>query len=259
VVASVLPAWAVKPGNAVREYEDAHYPGEARVYERDAVHVSVSDGATKAWNSGQWARMLSAAYGRSGGAPLAAIVKRASLAWEHWLPRYLDQRERRGNPLQWFEERGLARGPAATTLGLTLSDGGGSQTWQAVAVGDCNLFQVRDQAVVTAWPYEHAACLPFVPNFVTPRDIEEVDLEPKVLRADGTWQPGDELYLMTDALAKWFLTGVARDQAPWETLARVGRTHDAFLAWTDAEWTAAGLEEDDVTFVGVRLLPRSQP
>src|SRR5262249_49529844 len=145
------------------------------------------------------------------------------------------------------------QGALATFCGLVVKPartetGGG---WWAMAVGDSCLFQVRGGNLITSFPLTRSA---------------EFNNQPAVLGSRGTyprqawkrtrgrWQPADRFFLMTDALAEWFLRQSEMEQRPWEALARVANepaADAAFAAWMQERRDQSELRNDDVTLMTI--------
>ena len=76
--------------------------------------------------------------------------------------------------------------------------------------------------------------------------------------ASGSLLPGDCLFLMTDALAQWFLYAHEQGRRPWEAVAPLldpSRPEDAFAAWVGGLRAGGGLRDDDVTLLGIEVGP----
>ena len=80
------------------------------------------------------------------------------------------------------------------------------------------------------------------------------------LQQQGDWRPGDRLWLMTDALAQWFLVQVEAGDKPWlclDPLLHPASDEDAaqhaFSAWIESLRAARQLRNDDVTLLAVSL------
>ena len=120
-----------KRGHDLAECQDACAIGVGR--------VAVADGAAESANAGLWARMLVEEF----------VAVREELAWPGWIAgvqsRFADavRRPTDAEPLPWYLEGRYDQGAFATFLGLSF----GARSWQAVAVGDSCLFQVRDDRV----------------------------------------------------------------------------------------------------------------
>src|SRR5207237_3291793 len=101
-------------------------------------------------------------------------------------------------------------GAFATFLGLVVEEAG----WHALAVGDSCLFQVRDGGLLRAFPLTRAADFGNSPHLVGSRAPGPGGTHPPGLRKQGDRRPGDRLWLMTDALAQWFLRDAEAGRAP---------------------------------------------
>ena len=73
-------------------------------------------------------------------------------------------------------------------------------------------------------------------------------LREKVTSAAGSWQGGDHFYLMTDALAAWFLREHEAGGRPWRRLEELDHGL-AFARWVDELRRSHALRNDDVTLL----------
>jgi hypothetical protein len=74
--------------------------------------------------------------------------------------------------------------------------------------------------------------------------------------AEGEAVAGDRFYLMTDALAVWFLRTYEEGGAPWQeldALRRAGKGSRAFAEWIDVQRAAHNLTNDDVTLIRLEV------
>jgi|SRR5579884_611499 len=155
----------------------------------------------------------------------------------------------------WYLEAGLNQGAFATFLGLVIEE----NKWYAVAVGDSCLFQVRQDELIRAFPVTRAAEFSNAPWLVGSRTSPIEVPHKNGLQQLGDWQPGDRLWLITDALAQWFLTQAEAGQKPWQRLDSLVNTADeasaqqAFAAWIGELRGARQLRNDDVTLVTIAL------
>jgi hypothetical protein len=225
-----------KRGHTVAEYEDAAALNEER------GRFAIADGATESSFAALWARLLVAEF--------AAATHPDLAPWGDWLPT-LQQRwaEQVGNhTLPWYAEAKLQQGAFATFLGLVVHD----DRWQAVAVGDSCLFQTRGDELRYSFPLFSAADFDASPWLVGSRGGDAATMERRTRRAEGDWQVGDCLWLMTDALAKWFLEQVETRGRPWLELDAVllsPSPKDAFADWVEGLRDSGRLRNDDVTLL----------
>ena len=132
---------------------------DASAADPDRGRFAVADGATESVYAAEWAQLLVEAFVRGDAAE--------EPAWPTWLPPLQARWEEvirppvDAPPRPWYLEEALAHGGAfATFLGLVLepsADGAAPWHWQAYAVGDSCLFQVRGDVLLRAFPVERAA------------------------------------------------------------------------------------------------------
>jgi hypothetical protein len=226
-------------GHRLEECEDAC----AAAAERG--RFAVADGAGESAYSGLWARLLAEEFVRGG---------EAQAAWPGWIAplqkRWADavRLPPGAEPLPWYLEERYNQGAFATFLGAVVDEGG----WQALAVGDSCLFHVRLGEMQKAFPLTHSSQFGNSPWLVGSRtSTDEVPLR-QGLQAAGDWQPGDRLWLMTDALARWFLHAAEAGEQPWRMLEELlGQTDDRFAEWVHQLRASRQLRNDDTTLVGV--------
>lgn len=258
--------WLPKRGNTLEEYEDAFYPKESPEGFPQCSRFAVSDGASESMLSGPWAEVLVRAFCRTEAAVSRAFVKammaRACAAHEAWRKEYLRRREREGRPVQWYEEPGLKDGAFATILGLSLLPSG---AWEAVALGDSCLFQVRGEDLVAAFPVKQSSEFGQRPMLAASDPAKSGLALGKFRGALGTWRRGDTFYLMTDALSAWFIKQHEQGEKPWVTLDSTegslsGRACDeaagpaSFEALVQRLRSEGLMRNDDVTMTRVRAV-----
>ncbi|WP_309115579.1 protein phosphatase 2C domain-containing protein [Saccharothrix sp.] len=240
-----------KRGNTERECEDA-----GRVRSADGtVLAAVADGASESLLAGEWATLLTDSLLDSASDVLrdaesfAAGLAVAGLAWQAWLDDYVVGREAAGRPIAWYEQPKLDRGPHATVLAARF----GAGRWEAAALGDSCLFQVRDGRLVCAFPLDQANAFDNAPPLFNAFNRDTVLLARHVRIAAGTTEPGDGFFLCTDAVAEWFLRENARGGRPWRVLRGFAGDLEGFAGWLDAVREEGLMRNDDVTVVHVDL------
>jgi hypothetical protein len=243
-----------KAGNSADEYEDAHATGPDGAAELDVFRCAIADGATETSFAGRWARLLAEGYcaGRFEDASLPDALAPLQAAWHA---------EVGGLALPWYAEEKARQGAFAALAGLTLTgkDGAGGE-WSALAAGDSCFFQVRGEELLAAFPLTVSSAFTNQPALLATepaRNAVFVDeaATPALQHAAGDWQPGDAFYLLTDALACWFLAAHERGEQPWEALDDFGwagaAADRAFAGWIVARRAAGDLRNDDVTLLRV--------
>lgn len=253
--------WQAGPFNARHPGPDLHtFIGEP------GFACALADGATRTSFSGLWARLLvdeslqrfsapqkTVGQNRFGQFDLADVTSAAQARWAGELA---------GMQLPWHAEEKVRQGAFATLLwfglcyaGRTARAGG---AWQAVAVGDTCLFQVRgDQPVVVFPPYSASdfARDPVLLSTIPARNAAILS-SPRKHMAEGAWSEGDEFLLMTDALAAWFLRenvhGAALQRLKDGPGAPLGG-QPGFAAWVTALREAGKIKNDDTTLAWITL------
>jgi hypothetical protein len=214
-----------KSSQSLNEYEDA-FAGDP-----ERGRFAIADGATESVFAGSWARILVDAYVRTPG------------SWSLWLPsarrRWRSELEEESSQMAWYVETKFAEGAFAALLGVSFV---GDQ-WHAEAIGDSCLFQVRDDSLRRGFPIHFANR----PNLLGSRARAVTQLATKRVHLTGDWRQGDVFFLMTDALAEWFLRKFECRGQPWKELQALAA--DEFNEWIGKLRQAKELRNDDVTLV----------
>lgn len=162
----------------------------------------------------------------------------------------------RGQALSWYVDAKLKQGAASTLLGLELRANEPEQptcSWRVMAVGDSCLAHVRQDRLLEFFPLVRAEDFTNHPALLSTRVdwVEGLDVKTR----EGEAIAGDSFYLMTDALAKWFLKEAEKEEKPWEVL-RGFETYPegpAFSEWVCEMRQADAMDDDDVTVLRLDL------
>ena len=234
-----------KRGNSALEYEDASAAATGS-------NFAIADGATDSSYASLWAQLLVEEFVR---APAPAPND-----WREWLPPLQKRWDSQVGQLElpWYGEAKLKQGAFAAFLGLVIDPPNwwGRRRWRAVAVGDCCLFHVRQQALCAGFPIARASEFNNQPGLVGSRTPPAVLLDKnRIQTSNGSWQVGDQLWLMTDALAKWFLQQQEADKTPCAAieLMLTEASTENFTTWIEELRSANELRNDDVTLLAVKL------
>jgi hypothetical protein len=206
------PFWSEKFGNSENEYEDAFWPKRPLDDSALTFRFAVADGATESSYSKFWAGLLVEAFCGGELEPKKRIESLRNLesAWSNYVT---------AKPIPWYLVDSVRSGAFSSILGLTLKSSptsGKGRTWQAVAVGDSCLVQMRGDQVVSKFPISDSASFSNRPILLS--SSSGANAETKWLNISGTWESDDTFFMMTDALAHWFLAEVERHQRPWDYL-----------------------------------------
>lgn len=196
-----------------RENEDRFWLSDYRPGEpmNSCLHAAVADGASGSLFSREWARELVRLYGS---------LPREEILWEEAIQSWKGKIA--GKDLPWYLEARKAEGAQAAFTGVTCHADG---AWNAIAAGDCCLLQRRDNALQTVFPLTRADDFSSTPALWATHAKPAQNVS-ATRHAAGCWEPGDSLYLMTDALALWFLREREAGRDPWVWLDGVGSDKD---------------------------------
>jgi len=257
--------WVPKRGSSDQEYEDAVWVGPggdgSGELQGSSLTVAIADGASESLLAGRWAKRLVRVFGTNKPirtrSAFVASYQAAVDGWDDEVAHYTKERDERGFPIQWYEEPGLAKGAHATILAAEFRDGRGGRaaTWSASALGDSCLFQVRDELLYVSFPMCNASSFNYQPPLLGSRGVDDAVLRRHVKAITHDWERGDSFYLVTDALAAWFLRANESGGRPWEPL-RDMDTLDAeldFTDWVDEQRNLGQMNNDDTTLVRIDM------
>jgi hypothetical protein len=227
-----------KRGASTTEYEDAV------AWSRRAPRYAVADGASASAFARLWAFLLVHAYtaGRLRAEQLEDDLAPVQARWAAVVGRR--------RLLPWYALEQVRRGAFAALAGLSLEDDG---RWTALAVGDCCVFQVRDDALVAAFPLQSPEAFARQPLLLCSRPAANASLRATggIGTATGTWLPGDTFLLMSDALAATFLERIHTESVPPLATLNFVPTPAGFRAWVADLRTRRRLRNDDVSLLWI--------
>ncbi|MFL6228030.1 MAG: hypothetical protein ACJ741_04565, partial [Pyrinomonadaceae bacterium] len=116
----------------------------------ERLRFAVADGATEAFDAGDWARALAEAWVAADAAPRTAAE---FAAWAKVVgARHREQWA--GRELPWYAEEKARAGSFAAFVGLSLEAGESGLSWHACALGDSCLVQLRGGIVRASVPLD---------------------------------------------------------------------------------------------------------
>ena len=253
---------AHKSDLAPETFEDSYFPIEDFSSSMLVpAKFAVADGASEALLSGKFADIAVHSFGVSDHSELdfQTLLKLIHGTWEKWkLEEYLPSRQREGRPIKWYEEQGLADGAFCAFLGLIFLSpvNLASGFWKAVAIGDSCLFQVRDGKLLRSFPLRESSSFDSRPFLISSNPIKNENILARVRKIFGTWVRNDIIFLMTDALALWFIKQHEAGNRPWEILSLFGpkTPKSAFYDFVRDLRSSALIRNDDTTLMKLALL-----
>jgi len=127
-----------------------------------------------------------------------------------------------------------------------------SLRWRAIAIGDSCLFQVRNDALFRAFPLDRAEQFGNRPLLLSSNPVNNQRVWDEVQFDEGDCQIDDIFFLVTDALAHWFLVQHEAGAKPWATLCDLNTQEDfdSLIVHLRQERL---IRNDDVTLIIIHL------
>jgi hypothetical protein len=240
LVSNPITAWSVaKPGNRPDQNQDA-YASEVK---DGRIRLTLSDGVTEeSFDSRGWAIALSTNF-LDRPADLDQKLAEVAGAFAAKVETRVANADKT-KAYSWLAKPRSDFGSKATLLSVDVAPGRkkGTFEWRAFGVGDTNLFVVRGNEMIEAWPLKESG------DFSRNADVASTKaVFATQWRTDGkgTLEKGDRLYLMTDALAQYVLAKQEAGEPVWSTLDRLD-SEAGFAAFVQ-DARAAGMTPDDTT------------
>ena len=233
--ATATALWAPKSGHAESEYEDAY------AVEAGALRYAVADGASETSFARQWAELLVDRFVREPPPP-AGLREWVTPMQAEWAGA------NQPKATAWYAEEKARDGAFSSLLGVILDHG----RWRALAVGDSCLVVVRAGRVERAFPLARAEQFNNRPLLLSSVARANRLVWDDVRFDEGDLRDRDQLLLMTDALAQWFLVEAEMGRRPWASLARAGSLEE-FCRFVACLRDGGALRNDDATLVRVEV------
>ena len=244
-----------KLGNGSDDNEDAcrgAIPEPTDCRARPA-RLAIADGATEAAFSREWANLLVDRFVEHEPLDLHDPSAETLAAWLEPCRREWSERVRRRS-IPWHGRAKVRAGAMATFLGANLqAEAGGELRWNALAVGDCCLFVVREGCLYAAFPIDDPNDFGNTPHLLCSNPATDVATE-NIRTSQGICQRGDLIILATDAVACWALSQRRRGHDPWTDLAGLCDRSDADReCWVAERRADRSMRNDDATLLAVRV------
>ncbi|HTX25976.1 MAG TPA: hypothetical protein VME19_03025 [Streptosporangiaceae bacterium] len=247
-----------KDGYAPGDWQDGAYGG---VVGDGRARFIVLDGASTAYDPVHWVDLLASSFASAEGLPSAPRLDPASMrTWFGQLQhQWANEPRSIRDPVE--QKKFNEAGSMATLLAFELLGLDGPEPfWQGIALGDTVLFHVRDLHKLAMVPNMGPGDFSRRPVGVFTDKNRLDEMTAKLRQNGGQLLPGDFLFAATDAIAKWILLAIARDEKKvWHTLANLADPADFRKLVADQrreQDPGMQLEDDDVTLLRVRILAR---
>ena len=235
-----------KFGNSIEENEDNLLaPCKSEIETENSVRFAISDGATESSFSKEWSDLLVSSYKDKSFDKIhfPETIKAISETW-HSMATAIE--------LPWYAEQKAETGAFATFLGLTIN--GEENTYEAVAIGDCTLFHIRNNELLHTFPVSSLEDFGNTPNLIATNEKYQTEFEKTLFYHSDTIAINDVIILATDALAAWFFKQKDIGEKPWNHLASILENHYAdFENWLNNQRRDNEIKNDDVTLLIIKF------
>lgn len=228
-------------------------------YSLASGRFAIADGATESSFSDRWATALVRQYQSEppfGNPPSVEAMAKWMLPLQKAWHASVDWAA-----LPWFAEEKAQRGAFAAFLGLEFRGIGtmirrrnarlqpqDEVMWNAFAVGDCCLFQVRDNSLLCAFPLEKSSLFDSRPILLASNQLNNTSALNDIRAIEGTARVGDIFFLASDALSKWLLAQNEAGEPPWDFIQAV-RQPQLFEEFIQSQRKNRSMRNDDVTLL----------
>lgn len=234
-----------KAGNSEDECEDAYSTNKTK----KSLMVFIADGATESSFSREWAILLSENLIKNGSFSSKGIITQLPKIRKEWKNKISIK------SLPWYAEMKLQKGAYSTVLGLQINYK--KSSFNCSAIGDCCTFHLRSNNIISSFPIENES--EFLNNpFLVSTNVED----DKKLREhfqeikDQKIRKGDYLFVMSDALAHWFMTAIKANKSPWNALIQFTKKslNSSFEEWLEIKRNQKEIKNDDTTLLIIEIL-----
>lgn len=210
----------------------------------------VADGATEAYDSQRWARLLTRCWAASN----RLLTREEFEPWLSILGSHLEQRWSR-KTLPWYAEEKARGGAFAALVGIAFIPSEDRLVWQAVALGDSCLLQVQDGAIVNALPISEASAFGYHPTLIPSNLQRQRGIGEQFTIASGITVRDDTFLLLTDAIAAWYLRMSSEDPSRVDELTQLLNADDVegFERFVERERADKSLRNDDVAVMRITI------
>jgi len=232
-----------KTGHTPSECEDAV------AYNLGTYRFAVADGATEAFDARNWAQQLVTSW------VLEENCSSAAEFWDFMTEQGLILSASWSNlKLPWYAEEKARAGSFAAFIGVEIDVDAGS--WQAVALGDSCLIQLRNSKIVEALPISDAAEFNSTPVLAPSNTVLQGEAAQKIVAKTGRLEKGDSFLLLSDAVAAWFfqINENRRLNLLQHFMSLVSNGDEKSLAkFLETERSQERLKDDDIAVIGIEV------
>lgn len=230
-----------KLGNSVRENED-NLLSPCNT-DDTLLKFAIADGATETSFAKEWSDLLVTYFKDNSFEKdkLHSTLDKATKSWQSLVTAV---------ELPWYAQQKVEIGAFSTFLGLMVNRE--ESNFRSVAIGDCTLFQIRNNELKVSFPVLSANEYGNTPFLLSSNPMYQKGIEVKVKYLEGELIRNDMLILATDALAAWILEGAESGRRPWNGLQCLLGFEDYkidFQNWLNNKRREREIKNDDATLI----------
>jgi hypothetical protein len=239
-----------KQGNSEQECEDSiSIQATKKQNKRIRLRVAIADGATESSFAKEWSDLLTKSFNKSK-LPLKEYLLTSLLELrKKWTTLIQDK------PLPWYAQEKAENGAFSAFLGVRLDFE--KHSYEAIAIGDCCFFHVRKETVIKQFPVKNALDFGNNPYLISSKQSKNIELENYLIEVSDTLIKGDIIFMMSDALAHWFMKNNELNEHPWNILLGLkGKTKEErqrFISWLTEQRALKEIKNDDVVLAIIEL------
>lgn len=211
---------------------------------------AVADGATEAFDARNWAERLAQHW----------VEHDATLTPEEfreWVAA--EGRELRdswnGLSLSWYSEEKARKGSFAAFVGVEIDPRSESPSWKAIALGDSCLVHCRAGALLKSFPLCRSESFNSNPVLVASDPSLHESAMQSVVAESGSCQHGDVLFLLSDAVASWYLQRLEQNDLDPDAFLGTKQNEELNQYFDDLR-QAGKIRNDDVAVLRIELKRR---
>lgn len=243
-----------KSSNRLDENEDAYSPDlyNGEIKSTDFFQCALSDGATRSSFAGVFARYIVDTCSSSQKTDsFKDIIRQSRTMWHSQI---------KAQDLPWHAQEKVKEGAYATLLWLQFFPKGTNHIlwnnyWRAVAIGDSCMFQFRKEKHIKSLPVKHSNDFNNHPALISSHYKSTLFVED--WESSGSWEEGDDFFLVSDALAKWTMKLIEMEKTPSTIFKdrltrRVKENH--FQDWIYQLRYNGEIKDDDTTLIWIKVM-----
>ena len=210
---------------------------------------AVADGATEAFDARNWAQRLAENWVRSD----SALTSETFHDWvaSEGLALHASWNQL---TLQWYAEEKARKGSFAAFVGVELDLQSDAPSWKAVALGDACLLHCREGALLKSFPLSQSTSFNSAPMLVASDPVLYKTSAPSLVIDSGWCQNNDVLFLVSDAVAAWYLERFEQNEFS-DVLREIDEPEAA--KFFENERRTGRIRNDDIAVIRLEIQQRS--